>query len=371
MGNGLRIAIDASRTTLARRTGTERYALALVRALLALDSPHQFILYFRDRPPSDLLPGGSRVIQRIVPFPRLWTHVRFAAALYADRPDVTFVPAHTLPWIFPGPAVVTVHDLGYRFFPEAHSGWPRRYLEWSTRWSTRRATLILADSEATRRDLGEVYGTPPGKIRVIYPGVDSALERIADGDRLDAVRRKYGLAGRYLLFLGTLQPRKNIARLVAAYAASGVSEQGVELALGGARGWLYDPTWTAGVPGVRELGYVDDADMAALYSGAEALVFPSLYEGFGFPVLEAMRCGAPVITSNTSSLPELAGDAALLVDPLDTAAISAAIGEIVGSRDRRRQLADRGRVQALRFTWESAARATLAALEDAASGAFS
>ena len=361
----MHIAVDASRVTLARRTGTERYALALLRALLALESPHEFTLYFRDTPPPGLLPANSRVTYRVIPFPRLWTHVRFAAALWVAQPDVTFVPAHTLPLAFPGPAVATVHDLGYHFFPEAHPGWPRRYLEWSTRYSARRAAIVLADSEATRRDLAAIYDIPAHRVRVVYPGVDAALAPVADPAELVRVRRRYGLPERYLFFLGTLQPRKNIARLVQAYALSGVQQQDIGLVLAGARGWLYDPRWTAGVPGVHETGYVDDADVAALYSGAVALVFPSLYEGFGFPVVEAMRCGTPVITSTTSSLPELAGKAALTADPLDVEALASAIRRVVGDEKLRARMVEMGYAQAARFTWENAARLTLAALEQA------
>lgn len=364
----MHFAIDASRITLARRTGTERYALALLQALLAIDTPHQFTLYFRDQPQPDLLPKRPGVEQRVIPFPRLWTHARFAAELWRDRPDVTFVPAHTLPLAFPGRAVVTVHDLGYHFFPAAHTPWSRRYLAWSTRHSARRARVILADSAATGRDLEQLYDVPADKIHVVYPGVDEQLHRVTDPEMLSRVRQRYSLPERYLVFLGTLQPRKNIARLVQAYAKSGVYTQGVGLVLGGAQGWLYDPAWTAGVPGVQEIGYVADEDVAALYSGAVALVFPSLYEGFGFPVLEAMRCGTPVIASNTSSLPELTGtDAALQVDPLSVEAITSAIQRVVDDSVLRRQLVEAGQIRAARFTWEAAAQATLRALEVAAS----
>ena len=362
----MRIAVDASRTTLARRTGTERYALALLRALLALETPHHFDLYFRDAPLDGLLPAGAHVTPHVIPFPRLWTHLGFAAALWRDRPDVTFVPAHGLPLIFPGPAVVTVHDLGYHFFPEAHPGWPRRYLEWSTPQSARRAAVVLTDSEATRHDLVTLYAIPPDKVRVVYPGVADDLARVEDPAELARVRTKYGLPERYLFFLGTLQPRKNVVRLVQAYQLGGAQAEGVGLALGGAPGWLYDPRWTADVPGVVELGYVADEDVPALYSGALALVFPSLYEGFGFPVVEAMRCGTPVITSETSSLPELAGDAALTVDPLDILALAEAIRRVIQDAGLRARMVESGYALATRFTWEAAALQTLAALEAAA-----
>lgn len=364
----LTIAIDASRAALARRTGTENYALHLIRALIAQDTSHRFVLYFRDVPAPGLFPACSHVEQRAIRWPRAWTHLRFALALWRSRPDVTFVPAHTLPLWFPGPAVVTVHDLGYVYFPEAHPALTRRYLDWSTRHSVRRATRILADSLATARDISAHYHVPQHRISLIYPGVDPTLAPVRDPARLAAVRQRYGLPERYLLFVGTLQPRKNIARIVRAYAhwreESGVSDVGLVLA--GPQGWLYDPLWTAGVPGVVLPGYVADGDVAALYSGALALVFPSLHEGFGFPVLEAMRCGTPVITSNISSLPEVAGEAALLVDPRDIRAIAAAIGRVVSDEALRADLIGRGFQQAASFTWERAAQQTLRVLERAA-----
>ncbi|MCZ7540816.1 MAG: glycosyltransferase family 4 protein [Anaerolineae bacterium] len=367
----LTIAIDASQTTRARRTGTENYALQLTRALIALESPHQFVLYFRDAPPRDLFQAGPRVTQRVLRWPRAWTHTRLALALVRARPDVTFVPAHTLPLWFPGPAVVTVHDLGYVYFPEAHSALARRYLAWSTQHSVRRATRIIADSLATARDIAAHYRVPEDRIALVYPGVDATLLPVSDPGRLAAVRARYGLPARYLLFVGTLQPRKNIARIVRAYArwreTSGRTD--VALVLAGQQGWLYDPSWTAGVEGVILPGYVEDADVAALYSGALALVFPTLHEGFGFPVLEAMRCGTPVITSNTSSLPEVAGDAALLVDPRDVAAIAAALGRVVDDEHLRADLLRRGFRQVEVFTWERAAEKALHVLERAAGAA--
>jgi glycosyltransferase involved in cell wall biosynthesis len=357
------IAIDASRTTVARVTGTERYALDLIRALIALESPHTFTLYFRDAPSGDLFPAAPHVRERVIPFPRAWTHLRLAWALVQDRPDVLWVPAHTLPALFPGRAAVTVHDLGYRIFPQAHPARQRRYLDWSTAHSARRASVIFADSQATAQDLTRFYGTPAAKIRVVYPGVDAP----PIGD-IPAVRARYGLPERYFLFLGTLQPRKNIAGLVRAYAAWKAEHPAdpAALVLAGRPGWLYDPAWTDGVPGVIQTGYVDDADRGALYAGAIALVMPSLYEGFGFPVLEAMWCGTPVLASNTSSLPELVGEAGLLVNPQDEAAIAAGMSELAEDAGLRQRLIAAGYGQAGRFTWAEAARGTLEGLGAAA-----
>jgi glycosyltransferase involved in cell wall biosynthesis len=362
MAGPLRIAIDASRTTVTRVTGTEHYAIRLIQSIIAHNPGHAITLYFRDAPPDGLFPDDPPVTIRVIPFRRAWTHLRFAWSLWRDRPDVTFVPAHTLPFIFPGRAVVTVHDLGYRPFPEAHPPRQWAYLELSTRFSARRATRILADSIATAADLTRYYGTKQDKIQVVYPGVETPA--VSD---IDVVRSKYDLPSQYYLFIGTLQPRKNIAAIAAAYARyrEAVPEP-VGLVLAGGEGWLYDPDWVAGIDGVTLTGYIDEADKGALYAGALALVFPSLYEGFGFPVVEAMGCGTPVITSTTSSLPELAGDAGLLVDPTDEEAITRAMIRMHDDASLRTRLIALGRQKAASFTWDRAAQQALAALETAA-----
>ncbi len=359
----MRIAIDASRTTVARITGTERYALELLRALIRHNTDHELILYFRDEPAPGLLPESPRTQMRVIPLARAWTHARFAAALYRDHPDVTFVPAHTLPFVFPGRAAVTVHDLGYKHFPQAHPWQQRLYLDLTTRYSARRANVVLADSQATAADLTRFYGTPADKIVVVYPGVDAPPLDMS----IDDARQQYGLPERYFLFMGTLQPRKNIARIVRAYAAyRSMTPDPAGLVLAGNRGWLFDEGWLHGVDGVQVTGYIDEAAKGALYAGALALVFPSLYEGFGFPVIEAMHCGTPVIASETSSLPELVGDAGLLVNPDNTQAIAEALLNLHADESLRAMLIARGTEQSAYFTWDRAAAAALDALQRAA-----
>lgn len=358
----MRIAIDASRATRARATGTEHYSRELIRALLRAGTAHEFHLFFRDTPAAGLF-SGPRVRQHVIPLPRLWTHVRLAAALHALRPDVSFVPAHTLPLWLRGPAVVTVHDLGFRHFPAAHPTLARHYLELTTRYSAGRAQLVLADSQATAADLQRFYRIAPAKLRVVYPGVTS----LAPGDPA-AVRRKYRLPRRYFLFLGTLQPRKNLPVIVAAWqrwrAARAQQEAGLVLA--GARGRRFDERRFAQLEGVHLPGYIDDGDRGALYAGALALLFPSLHEGFGFPVLEAMHCGTPVITSRSSSLPEVAGGAALLVDPGDVAGLARQMARLTEDAALRQRLVRAGHARAAEFTWERAAQETLCALQAAA-----
>jgi glycosyltransferase involved in cell wall biosynthesis len=360
----MHIGIDASRATVARRTGTEHYARRLIEALLAQDG-HRYTLYFRDAPPAGAFTGAE---QRVIPFPRLWTHLRLSYELLTrPRPDVLFVPAHVLPLAHPLPSVVTVHDLGYRHFPEAHPARQRLYLDWSTRFSARAATRVLADSHATQRDLERFYGVPAEKVSVVYPGLDEGLQRVDSA----AVRARYGLPPDYLLHVGTLQPRKNLARLIEAAGRLRGQWPGLQLVLAGQAGWQAGPLLAqarAHADFVRLLDYVPETDLAALLSGARVFVFPSLYEGFGFPVLEAMACGTPVVCANTSSLPELAGEAALLVDPLDTEALAAAISRVLAEPALAQNLVVRGHEQSQKFSWADAARQTVRVLEEAARG---
>ncbi|RLC81315.1 MAG: glycosyltransferase family 1 protein, partial [Chloroflexi bacterium] len=321
------IGIDASRAVAARPTGIETYSRQLIQALLALDSSHQFRLYFRTAPPADVFPGADA---RPISFPRLWTHARLSWEMARRPPDALFVPAHVLPLVHPRASLVTIHDLGYLHFPQSHPWRQRLHLDLSTRWSARAAAHLLADSEATKADLATHYGTPLAKITVAYPGYDETLAPVRDPAAIEAVKARYAIRGDYFLYLGTLQPRKNLARLVAAFASLQLVPT---LVLAGKRGWLYDALFTQarrlGLEGrVLFPGYVPEKDKAALLSGALAFVFPSLYEGFGLPVLEAQACGCTVIASNTSSLPEAAGDGALLVNPTDTAAIGAAMQRV-------------------------------------------
>ena len=367
----MRIAIDASRTVVARRTGTERYSLELIRALLRIRPAHEYLLYFNQAPPPDLIPPGAHWAARVIPQTRLWTHLRLSRTLAEDRPNVLFVPAHVLPIRHPPRSVVTVHDLGFHFYPEAHPVTSRLYLELSTRWAARQATRLIAVSEHTARDLERVYAVPRERIRVVYEGVDLTFRPVREGAAVEQVRQRYEIDSRpYLLAVGTLQPRKNLSGLLRALRILLDGGAVLQLVLVGQAGWGTTALETeldrlALRPHVRLTGYVPDEDLPALYSGALAYVQPSFYEGFGLTVLEAMACGAPVIAANSSSLPEVVGGAGLLVDPLRPAEIAAAIQRLVESSYLRSQLAAAGPRRAAEFTWERCARETLSALEEA------
>lgn len=368
MGSGRRnsrapvIGIDASRAISPQPTGTETYSLRLIQALLSLAPPWHVRLYLRQSPGANPFPQADL---RIIPFPRLWTHLRLSWEMVRHPPDLLFIPAHVLPPIHPRRSLVTVHDLGYRYFPHAHTRFQRVYLDLSTRWNARAAAHLLADSEATRADLVRIYGTPPEKVTVAYPGYDESLAPVRDPAALAAVRARYGIPGAYFLYLGTLQPRKNLARLVLAFSRLSTR---ASLVLAGRRGWQADDLLVQirrwGLEGrVLCPGYIRPEDRAPLLSGALAFVFPSLYEGFGLPVLEAQACGCPVICSSTSSLPEVAGEAALQVHPEDVAGLAEAMARLEQDPDLRRELAERGRVNLRRFSWDRCARTVLQVME--------
>ncbi|KAA3659915.1 MAG: glycosyltransferase family 1 protein [Chloroflexi bacterium] len=370
----MRIGIDASRAVTSQRTGTEAYAFFLINALIPLaeQAGHTIQLYFNQPPPAGLFEENTAVSQTTIPFPRLWTHLRLAAELHQHPPDIFFTPAHVLPATYFGKSIATVHDLAYHHFPEAYTKRQRAYLKWSTRHNARRSRIVLADSQATKTDLYHFYNIDPTKIEVLYPGIDPALKPVKDEAAVTAVLQKHNITPPYLLYLSTLQPRKNLVRLIQAHAAANVPHQ---LVLAGKAGWLSQPILEAvssqqsavsSQQSVLLPGFIDDLDKSALISGATAVLYPSLYEGFGFPILEAQACGVPVLTANTSSLPEVAGDAALYVDPHDTNSITHAIQKIVQDAPLRQNLVTAGFTNVQKFNWKKTAVNLLQILEKAA-----
>jgi len=367
----MQIGVDVSRIAMEARTGTEQYTWELLTALGQVDVHNHYQLYC-NRIPSALPPLPSNYALRPIPLPRAWTHVRLSLEMLSEPPDVLFVPAHTLPLISPHRSVVTIHDLGFLHHPEAHTRIQRIYYRLFTRFSAERATQIIAISEATKGDLQQFYGTASDKINVIYHGVNERF-RPLDAEIVDCVTRRYRIKTPYLLFVSTIQPRKNVVRLIEAFAAARrrIGAEGAPtLVLAGKRGWLTTQIERrAAELGIGEqvqfVGYVADQDLPALLNGALAYVVPSLYEGFGMTVLEAQACGTPVLASNVSSLPEVVGSAGLLVAPYDVGAIADAITELVLDKQLRNDLRERGLRHAADWTWERTARQTLDVLHQA------
>jgi glycosyltransferase involved in cell wall biosynthesis len=368
------IGIDASRAAVRRLTGTEAYAAHLIRALVepAAARGYTLRLYFNQEPDPQFLPQAAHVEVCIIPFPRLWTHWRLANELRQRPPQVFFTPAHVVPFSFRGCSVATVHDLAYEHFPEAYTRRQLAYLRLSTRSNARNSARVIADSQATRQDLVKQYAIDEAKIDVIYPGLDPDLDatEAPPPSAISAVLERYGIAQPYLLTMATLQPRKNLGRLVEAFGMIDLPHQ---LVLAGKSGWLATPILREieRLPAnrrerVRLPGYVDHADKRAIVSGAAAVLYPSLYEGFGFPILEGQACGIPVLAAKSSSLPEVAGQGALLVNALNVEELAAGIVRITGDSALRAELVRQGRKNVGRFSWQTAASAVLDTLERAA-----
>jgi len=259
------------------------------------------------------------------------------------------------------PFVVTVHDLSFLFFPHSFRSLRRSYLRVFARMSVRRARRVIAVSESTKRDLVEIYDISPAKIDVVYNGVDARFQPLP-ADQAAAFRQQQGLPDRFILFVGTLEPRKNIVSLIDAYAR--LPKERPPLVLVGGKGWFYDEIFgrveALGLTGeVRFAGFVPAEDLPLWYNAADLFVYPSLYEGFGLPPLEAMACGTAVITSTASSLPEVVGQAGQLVDPTDTEALAAAMAQVLGSRELQQEMETAGLAQAAGFSWEETARKTV------------
>lgn len=358
------IAIDASRANARVRTGTEWYSYEVIRAMIALPDRPTLSLYHRSQPSPTLT--GHRVRNTLITRRRLWTHLGLSSAMRRDRPPALFVPSHVIPVIRPGVSVVTIHDLGYLTEPDAHPPRTRQMLDLATRWNARAGRRIIAISQQTRDDLVLHYRVPPDKISVVHSGIDHDRFRVMNQSDIQSTLQRLRISQPYIFFLSTIQPRKNLDRLIEAFER--LDADNLHLVIGGASGWLDQPIETrirnsAAANRIQRLGFVHDDDVPALYNGAEVFALPSLYEGFGMGVLEAMACGCPVVTSNRSSLPEVAGNAAVLVDPHDVTSICD--GLHLALSERRATLRASGFARAQQFSWKQTATLTLAAIKSA------
>ncbi|MDP3973373.1 MAG: glycosyltransferase family 1 protein [Candidatus Daviesbacteria bacterium] len=370
----MKVGFDGSRAFVEKRTGTENYSFQLLNALSKIDKKNQYIVYVRNTSTTPYL--SSNFLFKEIRWPMLWTQAGLALQTFRDKLDVLFVPAHTLPIIKkPGlKTVVTVHDLGSEYLPSMHQFKQRIYLSFMQRYQLNTATKIIAVSKATKDDLIRKIGINPKNVTVIYEGYNKDIFRhISSKGRSSFGRnilRQYDLKpGSYFLFVGTVQPRKNLERVI---IASSYQLSAISLVIVGREGWLSDEIYKLpkkmGIEKkVKFLGYVPEKDLPALYSGAIALVSPSLFEGFGLPILEAQACGCPVVTSNLSSMPEVAGPpaggGAILVNPYDVEDITRAMIRVKGKAERER-LIKRGFENIKRFSWEKCARETVKILED-------
>jgi glycosyltransferase involved in cell wall biosynthesis len=371
----LRIGIDYT-AAVRQGAGIGRYTRELVRVLAELDRDNDYALFAAT--------GGQRLADRAWPtnfqmrsvplsdraLAILWHRLRLPlwVELVTGAVDIFHSPDFVLPPLHRARTLVTVHDLSFIRYPECADVNLRAYLNKVVPRSVHRADLVLADSQNTKDDLVELLGVEANKIEVIYPGVEERFRPIEDQTVLEQVRRRYNLPPRFILGLGTLQPRKNFATLVEAFADLRFAICDLRLVIAGGKGWLYDEIFVAVERlGLEEQvvfpGFVADEDLPALYNLAELFVFPSLYEGFGIPPLEAMACGTPVVTSNASSLPEVVGEAGLIVEATDTRALAEAMKRVLEDNALREGMIAKGLEQARKFTWEKSVSKLLSLYE--------
>jgi glycosyltransferase involved in cell wall biosynthesis len=369
----MRIGFDAT-AAVTQGAGIGRYTRELLRALGQLDTESQYRLFYaaaRPTYPLPSLPGNFRATR--LPFHDIWlarvwhrARVPLPAHWITGPIDLFHSPDFTLPPLNRHiRSLLTVHDLSFARDPESAAPGLRAYLNQVVPRSVARADHLLADSAATRNDLIELYRAPPEKITVLYSGVHEMFQPIR-GTALDTVRAKYGVGQRpFILAVGTLQPRKNYTRLIQAFAMlPNDLRRNTQLIIAGGKGWLYDSIFAeverlGARDQVRFPGFVEDDDLPALISAARVMAYPSLYEGFGLPILEGFACHTPVVTSTASCLPEVAGEAALLVDPTHVEALSAALATALTDEGARQTLVARGAERVRLFCWEKAARALL------------
>jgi len=362
------IGIDASRAFLKQRTGIEEYSYQVIKHLRSeLPATAEIVLYVRKKtsfhhgrlylmgPEIDFpLPKNWRV--RALWAPRFWTQIGLSFEMLFHTPDVLFVPAHTVPVIHPKKTVVTIHGLEYEFCPEAYSLWERLYMRMSIRYSVRVASTVIAVSENTKKDVMKLYGVDEEKIRVVYEGYEKARSMKHETGIMNRVQKPH------LLFIGRLEERKNVMRTIEAFEILKDRYQILqELLLVGKPGYGYQKIRfkiqnSKFKNHIHELGYVSEEEKWELLKNTDIFLFPTLYEGFGIPVLEAQSVGVPVVTSSTSSLPEIAGQGAVFVDPLSSENIALGVQSVLSDEGRRSDIIEKAAHNVNRFGWALCAR---------------
>lgn len=362
----MRIALNALALTGSPH-GMGGYIKQLVGALVGLQTGDNFTVFASRNGYPHLQSVAPALHYEFAPAVRplrlLWEQTQLPYRLKSQEADVFHGMAFTLPMWKTCAQVVTIHDMTFHLTPERHIAAKRIYFQHMIPRACRQADAVIAISESTKRDLISILRIPEEKVFVVHHGVPSSYRHVTDQNRLDMVRRRFRLQRPFILHVGVLEPRKNLKTLVEAYRLSPAINTDYDLVLAGGYGWGYHPLLAqikdSGLKSIHLTGYIPHEDLPALFSQASLFVYPSVYEGFGLPVLEAMACGVPVITSNVSSMPEVAGDAGVLVEPEDVGALAAAMTKVLGSEELRGRMAAAGRARADHFTWDDAAHKTL------------
>lgn len=371
-----RIGIDVT-SALTQDAGIGRYTRELVKAIVVNNNEDEFTLFSAKLPQDRLvemsMPSSKNVRYKQIPLTekwlyRLWYRLKVPISVqnFTGPLDLFHSPDFVLPPISRKiPTLLTVHDLSFVHYPETFTSALVTYLNRIVPWSIKRATHILADSLSTKEDLVRYWNVPEDKVTVLYSGVGDQFKPVTDPKSIKRVRKKYGLGNDpYFLAVGTLQPRKNYRMLIRAFRP--VTERFPhKLLIAGGKGWMHDEILDEVKnqeleQRVHVLGFVEEADLPALYSAATIFAFPSLYEGFGLPILEAMACGVPVMAADASCVPEVVGDAGVLLPASDASSWSKAMIEIIEDMSRRTKLVGAGFLRAREFTWSRSARELVA-----------
>ena len=380
--SGLSIGVNAhllSFTPGYRRAGISQYIEQMVRhCIVTLPQANDALTIFASpgAPPAELAPDTVRWIASRLPTGHapgriLWEQIVAPVAVARAGLDVLFCPVNVVPLACPVPSVVTVHDLAFLAYPAAFHAAKRRYLAAMTRLSVHRARRVIAVSTHTRDDLVHRFGVRPERVTVIPNAADARFRPATDPTAIAQFKQTNNLPDRFILFVGTLEPRKNLRRLIEAFALIAESDAETKLVIIGAAGWLTSDlaplVYARGLTDrIVFTGYVSDDDLPCWYQAATIFCYPSLYEGFGLPILEAMACGTPVVTSRTSSIPEVTGETAMLIDPTDVAALARALRSVLTDKARQHEMSAAGIARARAYSWEHTAEATLDVIRAAA-----
>lgn len=360
------IGIDASRANKKEKTGVEWYAWHIMEGLKqVIPEEHRVVLYSDESLTGALALLPKNWESRVLAWApkRFWTQMRLSWEMLRRPPDVLFVPAHVFPMLHPKKTVMMAHDVAAARFPDAYSWFEGRYSLWSARYAAKHLWKVITPSEFTKNELSIIYHLSSiSSITVVPHGVDGRYRKIHDAAAIDAVLKKHNICRPFLLSVGRLEKKKNTAALVRAFTRIRETRE-LQLVLVGQPGHGYgdvkdaiaESSWKHDI---RTVGWMDPEEVVSLMNAAEAFVFPSLYEGFGLPVLEAFACGVPVVAGAGSSLEEVARDAALFVDPKNVDDIAAGIALVLDDAARRLELATKGAARVKQFSWERAAEET-------------
>ena len=353
----MKIGIDISQIVYG--TGVSVYTQNLIENLRKIDKKNDYLLFGGSlRQKEKLKKFGAKLFS----FPPtladfVWNRLHILPVENFLGPIDVF---HSSDWTQPptkAAKVTTIHDFGFLKYPEVAHPKIKAVMERRFKWIKKEVDLIIAVSQATKKDIMEILNIPEEKIRVVYEAVSEDINQVKDQKIIEKVKKKYGLKGSYLLSVATLEPRKNLKRIIKGFGL--LKKKDLSLVIAGKSGWDKEISqWGLKNKDQRIIftGYISQEDKLALYSGATCFVFPSLYEGFGLPILEAMKCGCPVVTSNVSSMPEVAGKAGILVDPLNVKNIAEGINQAIKDK---KELINKGFEQVKKFSWEKTARETL------------